>query len=166
MASQFTNLNNPKAHYHTTGPEIFNDTDGSVDVFIAGIGTGGTISGVGKYLKENKKSVTGIGVEPYNSPLITKGTARPHNLQGIGANFIPETLDLSVVDKVMTSLEANAYKMGRLLAQKEGILVGISSGAVLDVAVEFAKQKEAENKVIVVLLSDTGERYLSCNDYF
>ncbi len=166
IASQFTNPNNPKAHYLTTGPEIFNDTDGKVDIFVAGIGTGGTISGVGKYLKEKKQGVKIYGVEPYNSPLITKGESGAHNLQGMGANFIPETLDLSVIDKVLTVKEEDAYRMGRLLAQKEGVLVGISSGATLDATIKIAKQKCSQNKVIVALLSDTGERYLSSNEYF
>ncbi len=165
LASQFTNPNNPLAHYLTTGKEIYNETDGLVDVFVAGIGTGGTITGVSKYLKEKKSSVKVYGVEPSNSPIITKGVAGAHGLQGIGAGFIPKTLDLSLIDKVFTVLEEDAYNTGRNLARSEGVLVGISSGAALYTAIEVAKLKENENKVIVVLLPDGGEKYLSVENY-
>ena len=165
LASQFTNPNNPLAHYLTTGKEIYEDTDGLVDIFIAGIGTGGTITGVSKYLKEKKSSVKVYGVEPTNSPIITKGVAGAHGLQGIGAGFIPKTLDLSCVDKVFTVTENDAYNTGRNLARSEGVLVGISSGAALYTAIEVAKLKENENKVIVVLLPDGGEKYLSVENY-
>ncbi|MBO5851936.1 MAG: cysteine synthase A [Clostridia bacterium] len=165
LASQFTNPNNPLAHYLTTGKEIYNETDGLVDIFIAGIGTGGTITGVSKYLKEKKSSVKVYGVEPTNSPIITKGVAGAHGLQGIGAGFIPKTLDLSCVDKVFTVTENDAYNTGRKLARCEGVLVGISSGAALYTAIEVAKLKENENKVIVVLLPDGGEKYLSVENY-
>ena len=165
LASQFTNPNNPLAHYLTTGKEIYNETDGLVDIFIAGIGTGGTITGVSKYLKEKKSSVKVYGVEPTNSPIITKGVAGAHGLQGIGAGFIPKTLDLSCVDKVFTVTENDAYNTGRNLARSEGVLVGISSGAALYTAIEVAKLKENENKVIVVLLPDGGEKYLSVENY-
>ncbi len=165
LASQFTNPNNPLCHYESTGKEIFEDTDGQVDVFVAGIGTGGTISGVGKFLKEKKPSVKVYGIEPANSPIITKGYSGSHGIQGIGAGFIPSILDLSVIDKVFIVNEEDSYKTGNLLAKTEGVLVGISSGAALYSAIELAKLKENENKVIVVLLPDGGEKYLSVENY-
>ena len=165
LANQFSNPNNPLTHYYSTGKEIYEDTDGLVDIFVAGIGTGGTITGVSKYLKENKPSVKVYGVEPSNSPIITKGEKGAHGLQGIGAGFIPSILDLSLIDKVFTACEEDAYACGRKLAELEGVLVGISSGAALHTAIQIAKQKESENKVIVVLLPDGGEKYLSVENY-
>lgn len=161
IAGQFENPANPKAHYLTTGPEIWADTDGKVDVLVAGVGTGGTISGTGRFLKEKNPDLFVVAVEPEGSPLLSKGYAGAHNLQGIGANFIPEALDTSVYDTVTTVTEENAYEFGRLLGKTEGILVGISSGAALYAAVLEAKQPENEGKTIVVILTDTGDRYLS-----
>jgi len=161
VAGQFYNPANPEAHYLTTGPEIWADTEGKVDIFVAGVGTGGTISGTGKYLKEQNPNVKIVGVEPASSPLLTKGQAGPHGLQGIGANFVPENYDGSVVDEIITVAEADAYATGRELAGKEGILVGITSGAAVWAAAELAKRPENQGKVIVALLPDTGERYLS-----
>lgn len=161
IAGQFDNPANPEAHFATTGPEIWTDTDGTVDIFVAGIGTGGTISGVGRYLKGQKPSVRIVGVEPAASPLLTQGHAGPHSLQGIGANFVPGNLDRSVVDEIFTATEADAYAAGRALARTEGILAGITSGAALWVAGELAKRPENQGKVIVALLPDSGERYLS-----
>ncbi len=161
VAGQFENSANPKAHYDTTGPEIYRDTDGKVDVFVAGIGTGGTISGTGRYLKEKCKKVEIVGVEPANSAVLSGGTAGAHGLQGIGAGFIPKALDREVYDSLMTVTEEQAYEMGRLLGRKEGILCGISSGAALWAAVELAKKPENKGKNIVVILPDTGDRYLS-----
>ncbi len=163
IPSQFDNPDNPEAHYLTTGPEIWRDTEGEVDIFIASIGTGGTVSGTAKYLKEKNSDIKVIGVEPYDSPLITKGTAGPHGIQGIGANFIPENLDMSVIDEVVTVRTLDAFKMCRLLAAKEGLLVGISSGAALSAAMEIAMRPENEGKKIVALLPDSGERYMSVN---
>lgn len=159
VAGQFVNPSNPKAHENTTAPEIWEDTDGNVDILVAGIGTGGTISGIGKYLKEKNPNIKIIGIEPYNSPFITKGVSGAHGLQGIGAGFIPDVLDTNIYDEIITVKEEDAYKMGRDIALKEGILVGISSGAALFGAVEVAKKEE--NKNIVVILPDTGDRYLS-----
>lgn len=159
VAGQFVNPSNPKAHENTTAPEIWQDTDGNVDILVAGIGTGGTISGIGKYLKEKNPNIKIIGIEPYNSPFITKGVSGAHGLQGIGAGFIPDVLDTNIYDEIITVKEEDAYKMGRDIALKEGILVGISSGAALFGAVEVAKKEE--NKNIVVILPDTGDRYLS-----
>lgn len=161
MPSQFNNMANPIAHYMTTGKEIYKDLDGNVDVFIAGVGTGGTVSGVGRYLKENKKSVKVIAVEPSGSPMISKGEAGPHKIQGIGAGFIPNTLDRSVIDEVITVTNEEAMENARMIAKKEGILVGISSGAALTALLKVASRKESEGKNLVVMLVDTGERYLS-----
>ncbi|MBR6395933.1 MAG: cysteine synthase A [Lachnospiraceae bacterium] len=161
IPSQFTNQANPKIHYETTGPEVFEDTDGAVDVFVAGVGTGGTLSGTGKYLKEKKPSVKVVAVEPSDSPVLSKGQAGPHKIQGIGAGFIPETLDTKVYDEII-AVEANdAFETGRLVGHKEGFLVGISAGAAVWAGIELAKRPENEGKTIVVLLPDTGDRYLS-----
>lgn len=161
IPGQFDNSANPRAHYKTTGPEIWEDTDGEVDIFIAGVGTGGTVSGVGKYLKEKKSSVEVIAVEPKGSPVLSEGHPGPHKIQGIGAGFVPKTLDTSIYDKVVTAVEEDAYKAARDMGKREGILVGISSGAALSVAIEEAKNPENEGKTIVVLLPDTGDRYFS-----
>ena len=161
IPGQFTNPANPNIHKETTGPEIWKDTDGTVDIFLAGVGTGGTLSGVGAYLKEQNPDVKIVAVEPSGSPLLSKGTAGPHGIQGIGANFVPDTLDTSIYDEVITVNEADAYAAGRLVARKEGILVGISSGAAVHAAAELAKRPENRGKTIVVLLPDTGDRYLS-----
>ena len=161
IPGQFDNSANPRAHYKTTGPEIWEDTDGEVDIFIAGVGTGGTVSGVGKYLKEKKSSVEVIAVEPKGSPVLSEGHPGPHKIQGIGAGFVPKTLDTSIYDKVVTAVEEDAYKAARDMGKREGILVGISSGAALSVAIEEAKKLENEGKTIVVLLPDTGDRYFS-----
>lgn len=166
IPSQFENPDNPIAHYKTTGPEIYEATDGKIDIFVAGIGTGGTITGVGKYLKEKRPECEIIGVEPADSPLITEGRAGAHKIQGIGANFIPKTLDLSVVDRVYTRTTEQAYDATRELARSEGLLVGISSGAVLSLALELAKAPENEGKTIVVLLPDGGDKYLSVDGLF
>ncbi len=161
IAGQFENPANPEAHYKTTGPEIWQDTDGKVDFFVAGVGTGGTLTGVGKYLKSKNPEVKVTAVEPASSPLLSKGMSGAHGLQGIGANFVPKTMDTSVYDEVIAVTEEQAYEMGRALAREEGILVGISSGAALYAAVLTALRPENEGKNIVVLLPDTGDRYLS-----
>ena len=165
IAGQFVNPANPDAHYRTTGPEIWEDTDGNVDIFVAGIGTGGTISGTGKYLKEKNPQVKIVGVEPTDSPLLTKGVAGPHGIQGIGANFVPETLDTGVYDEIVTVTTEDAYAAGRRLGTEEGVLAGISAGAALHVALELAKKEENAGKTIVALLPDSGERYLTTPMY-
>ncbi len=161
IPGQFTNPANPKAHYDTTAPEIFEDTNGELDIFVAGVGTGGTITGVGSYLKEKKPSVKVVAVEPASSPVLSEGKAGAHKIQGIGAGFIPEVLNTSVYDEIITVTNENAFETGRLFGKKEGLLVGISSGAALWTAIELARRPENENKTIVVLLPDTGDRYLS-----
>lgn len=161
IAGQFVNPANPAAHRVTTGPEIWEDTDGKVDIFVAGVGTGGTISGVGEYLKSRNKDVKIVAVEPAGSPLLSKGIAGPHDLQGIGANFVPETLNRDILDEIMTVSDEDAYAAGREIARSEGLLVGISSGAALHAAKELAKRRENAGMTIVALLPDTGERYLS-----
>lgn len=163
ILGQFDNSDNPLAHYETTGPEIFDDTDGKIDIFIAGIGTGGTISGVGRYLKEKNKNIKIIGIEPESSPVITKGISGAHKIQGIGANFVPKNLDLSVCDEIVTVSNENALSMGNTVAKSEGLLIGISSGAAVSAAVEIAKKEKDKN--IVVLLPDGGEKYLSTEMY-
>ena len=161
IAGQFVNPANPKAHFETTGPEIFEDTDDEVDVFVAGVGTGGTVTGVGKYLKSRKADVKVVAVEPASSPVLSKGTPGAHKIQGIGAGFVPEVLDTKVYDEIIPVADEDAFAMGRKIGHKEGVLVGISSGAAVHAAVELAKRPENEGKTIVVLLPDTGDRYLS-----
>ncbi len=161
IPGQFDNPANPQAHYESTGPEIYEDTDGKVDIFVAGIGTGGTITGVGRYLREKNPDVQIIGVEPASSPLLTEGRAGSHCLQGIGANFVPSILDTKLYNEIIPVKEEEAYAAGRAVAQKEGLLVGISSGAAIHAALEVAKRPENKGKNIVVLLPDTGDRYLS-----
>lgn len=161
IAGQFYNPANPKAHFETTGPEIWQDTDGEVDIFVAGVGTGGTISGVGEFLKSKNKDIKIIAVEPESSPFLSKGIKGPHKIQGIGAGFVPKTLNTEIYDEIITVSDEEAMGMGREIARKEGILVGISSGATLFAATKIAKFEENKDKKIVVLLPDTGDRYLS-----
>ncbi len=161
IAGQFINPANPQAHRMTTGPEIWNDTDGKVDIFVAGIGTGGTITGTGEYLKQQNPDIKVVAVEPTDSPFISKGIAGPHGIQGIGAGFKPEILNVDVIDEIITVATADAYESGKAVAKSEGILVGISSGAALFAATMLAKRPENKGKNIVVLLPDTGDRYLS-----
>lgn len=161
IPSQFTNSANPTAHFNTTGPEIWEDTDGKVDIFVAGVGTGGTVSGVGKYLKSKNPNVKVVAVEPASSPVLSKGVAGPHKIQGIGAGFVPETLDTKIYDDIIAVENEDAFATGKTLARKEGLLVGISSGAAVYAATQLAKRPENKGKNIVVLLPDTGDRYLS-----
>ena len=161
IPSQFTNPSNPEAHRKTTGPEIWEDTDGKVDIFVAGVGTGGTVTGVGEYLKSKNPNVKVVAVEPAGSPVLSKGTPGPHKIQGIGAGFVPETLNTKVYDEIIAVENEDAFETGRALARKEGVLVGISSGAAVFAATELAKRPENKGKVIVALLPDTGDRYLS-----
>ena len=165
IAGQFDNPSNPLAHYQTTATEIWQDTDGKVDFLVAGIGSAGTISGTGKRLKEYNSQIKVIGVEPQSSPLITKGVSGSHKIQGIGANFIPKNLDLSVIDKVCPVSNESAYEFANLMAKKQGILVGISSGAALSTAVELAKMEQNAGKIIVAIMPDAGDRYLSTDLY-
>ena len=161
IAGQFINPANPKAHRETTGPEIWEDTDGEVDIFVAGVGTGGTVTGVGEYLKSQKASVKVVAVEPADSPVLSKGTAGAHKIQGIGAGFVPEVLNTGVYDEIIPVTTDDAFATGKLLGHSEGVLVGISSGAALWAAIELAKRPENKGKTIVALLPDTGDRYLS-----
>lgn len=165
LAGQFVNPANPRAHFETTGPEIWEDTDGAVDFFVAGVGTGGTITGTGSYLKSKKPQVQIVAVEPSDSPVLSQGKAGAHKLQGIGAGFIPEILDTTVYDEVIPVTSEDAFETGRMLGKREGVLVGISSGAALWAAIGVAKRPENEGKTVVVLLPDTGDRYLSTEMY-
>ena len=161
IAGQFVNPANPKAHYDTTGPEIWEDTDGNVDIFVAGVGTGGTISGVGKYLKEKNPNIKIVAVEPATSAVLSTGVAGPHKIQGIGAGFVPDTLDTTIYDEIITVPNEEAFKTGASVAKSDGVFVGISSGAALYAATILAKREENKGKRIVVLLPDNGDRYLS-----
>ena len=161
IAGQFVNPANPKAHLETTGPEIWEDTDGKVDIFVAGVGTGGTISGAGAYLKQQNPNIKIVAVEPYDSPILSKGVAGAHGIQGIGAGFIPKTLNTDIYDEIITVKTDEAFSAARTVAHSEGVLIGISSGAAVFAATQIAKREENRNKTIVVLLPDSGERYLS-----
>lgn len=161
LVGQFVNPANPKIHRETTGPEIYHDTDGKVDIFVAGVGTGGTVTGVGEYLKSQNSNIQVIAVEPASSPMLSEGKAGAHKIQGIGAGFVPDVLNTNIYDRVITVDEEDAFRVGRMIGQKEGVLVGISSGAAVHAAIELAKLPENEGKNIVVLLPDTGDRYLS-----
>lgn len=161
LVGQFVNPANPKIHRETTGPEIYRDTDGKVDIFVAGVGTGGTVTGVGEYLKSQNSNIQVIAVEPASSPMLSEGKAGAHKIQGIGVGFVPDVLNTNIYDRVITVDEEDAFRVGRMIGQKEGVLVGISSGAAVHAAIELAKLPENEGKNIVVLLPDTGDRYLS-----
>jgi len=161
LPGQFVNPANPKAHFETTGPEIYEDTDGKVDYFVAGVGTGGTITGTGEYLKSKNPAIRVVAVEPKTSAVLSTGVAGPHKIQGIGAGFVPQVLDTKVYDEIVPVENDDAFTTGRLVGRKEGVLVGISSGAALWAAIELAKRPDSEGKTIVVLMPDTGDRYLS-----
>lgn len=161
IPGQFVNPANPDAHFMTTGPEIYEDTDGNIDAFVAGVGTGGTITGVGRYLRSKDDKIRIIAVEPKDSPVLSEGKAGKHKIQGIGAGFVPDVLDRSIIDEIITITNEDAFECGRMMGKLEGVLVGISSGAALSAAVQVARREEYSNKVIVVFLPDTGDRYLS-----